>query len=64
MKKEYIAPVLEEITIKEMTLLAGSVTGDGGDIPEPPGWGGDGGGISDPDAPGLITPEQILGLPF
>lgn len=64
MKKEYIAPSVEEIKLNGMTLLAGSVNGGGGDIAEPPGWGGAGGGISDPDAPEMISPEDIFGPAF
>jgi len=57
MKKEYIAPKLEEIKLNSMILLAGSVNG-GGDITDPPGWGGEGSDLSEPNAPRLILSEE------
>ena len=71
MKKEYIAPTMEEVKIENVYLLIGSGVGGGGaagDI----GWGGTGTGV-EPDAPELpgmpdtpfdITPEKLLGFPF
>lgn len=61
-KKQYMTPVVEEIKLNSVNLLI--VSGGGGDINEPPGWGGAGGGV-EPDAPPLdITPEKLLGIPF
>ena len=62
MKKMYLTPVVEEVKIEHVNLLI--VSGGGGDITDPPGWGGGGGVGDDPDMPGLITPEELLGLPF
>lgn len=68
MKKVYMTPELEEIKIKNMNLLAGSV-GGGGDITDPPGWGGEDPGGLEPDAPELpgmpdFSPNKLLGFPF
>lgn len=65
MKKIYMTPEMEAIEIKnKMTLLAGSV-GGGGDISDPPGWGGEDPGV-EPGAPGLpdFDPSIVLGFPF
>lgn len=49
MKKQYMTPTLEEINIKRMSLLAGSVNG-GGDANDIIGGGPDPGNV-DPQAP-------------
>lgn len=59
-----MTPELEEIKIKSnMSLLAGSVTGDNGI-----GWGGEDPGVEPgaPELPGMpdFGPGSLLGLPF
>ena len=49
MKKQYLTPTFEEVNIKGMSLLAGSVMG-GGDATDIMGGGADP-GIIDPQAP-------------
>ena len=62
-KKQYMTPVVEEIKLNSVNLLI--VSGGGGDISEPPGWGGAGGSGIEPEAPPIdITPEELLGIPF
>ena len=62
-----MTPELEEIKIKNMNLLAGSV-GGGGDASDL-GWGGVDPGDKEPDAPELpgmpdFSPNKLLGFPF
>lgn len=68
MKKEYTAPVVEEVKIGGVNLLIGSGVGGGGAASDIE-WGGSDTGVTPdapemPDAPFDITPEKLLGFPF
>lgn len=66
MKKVYMAPELVEVKIQQMNLLSSSpgVNGDGGDILNPPGWGGvdPGDGTIVPSIPEILPPNLFDGF--
>ena len=56
MNKQYFAPSMETIELKaHQQLMAGSVPIRGDEEPTTPPGGS--------DAPGMLTPEQLLGIP-